>query len=303
MPIKKMNHYYFKFGTQNEIFLELKKKTDWDKENINLSIYYDYDGCKWKANPKHGENGFKEVIEYCRNNGLSRGANQIEVFNGLKSNNSDCYFWIFEGEDIYVFKGVDLNPKDGTEKDSKGSYPKYIEAKLYNQYKKINLPEFFSNINSNQKYNRGTIGILSKAEADFATALVTNEKTNVTRNNFHEYLSPIEFETVIFQIFNRNGNFCSTIRGGTLKDYDLKVKVNNPFSDFLKGTFWLQLKNKTEKKTQPENCYLIHSQKISGKNERVFGIEWIREQIEKDELIKEWLKEMTFNYKEIQFTW
>lgn len=304
-----MNNYYFKFLEKNE---GLHQWVAHGKNliDVDLSIYYDdhfsSPEFKWKADQKDAA-----IEHYRKDKKKSKNIRQIEVFYKLEFE-LDCYFWIFMGDKVYAYKGIDLKVKDGEgfmKVKKNESNPKSISVKLHNgeAYKKECLPEFFSNINSNQKYNRGTIEKLGDAENEFATALIKSQKVIVNKWNFHEYLSPIEFETLIFLIFNDNdkGNMCSSFRGGTLKDFDLRVKVNNPFSDIPAGTYLIQLKKKNGKpKTESKKYYYIHTGEKQNVEKKELGIQWIREQIENTPFIKKWLREMTFNYPNfIDFKW
>ena len=114
-------------------------------------------------------------------------------------------------------------------------------------------------------------------------------------------MSPIEFETLCFLIFNRGKSHCSSFRGGILKDYDLRVINNGQFKD-LPDKFWLQVKKKEEvekrKKEESREHVLIYIGETKIK-ERLLGKEWIISIIKKDCGIKEWLIGLFKEYNEI----
>jgi len=147
--------------------------------------------------------------------------------------------------------------------------------------------QIFSNINANQKYNRKTIVKLEGAEEEIANSLMTKKPININWNNFLDYLSPIEFETLGFLIFNTGKSHCSSFRGGTLKNYDLRVRNNGQYGD-LADAFWLQVKKKeTNVKRFEEGMYFFHPGKTSIER-RIIGREWIFKIIKNDSEIKKW---------------
>ncbi|MBU4347255.1 hypothetical protein KJ586_00025 [Patescibacteria group bacterium] len=280
-----MNNYYFKFQIGNEGF-----KTWLDTgcgEVCPLSIYFG----KWRAD---------EVSIGINQQKSNQAKEQIKTFYNLEKEN-DVNFWIFCEEKIYCLKKVGRKIEDGPNEyiyPGDGDLPKSINSKLIAHYRKIDLPEFFSNINANQKYNRGTIKKLNNSENEFAVALINNEKISIDLNNFYKYLSPTEFETLIFLIFSENNCLCSSFRGGTLKDYDLRVRLADNYFGLPKKTFWAQVKLKSNEKLNIDG-YLISTQERSSLSEKIIGIDWIRERVASSNYIQRWLKNMIFYYKNI----
>ncbi|MFH1661905.1 MAG: hypothetical protein ABIA02_02315 [Candidatus Falkowbacteria bacterium] len=280
-----MNNYYFKFQIGNEGFKTWLKIGD--GKFCPLSIYFG----KWKAG---------EVSTGINQQKSSQAKEQIKTFYNLERED-DVYFWIFCEEKIYCLKKAEQKVEDGPNQyiyPGDGDPPKSINSKLIASYKKIDLPEFFSNINANQKYNRGTIKKLNNAENEFANALINNEKIKIDLNNFYKYLSPTEFETLIFLIFSENNCLCSSFRGGTLKDYDLRVKLSDDYFGLPKKTFWAQIKLKNNEKSNIDG-YLISTQEKSNISEKIIGIDWIRDRVESSNNIQKWLRDMIFDYKNI----
>lgn len=293
-------HYYFKFQTDNRGF---KKWYDSDykissQNPIQLSIYYG----KWKANEKN--KGL--TIE---DNKSIKSSSQINTFYSIKDKYDKVFFWIFYKEEIFCFKPIDGMVYDGPPDlfDGSGSDPKSMKSLLVKIYKKHELPEIFANINANQKYNRGTIAEIKGTEEKIANLLINLDKIPISKENWFEFLSPIEFETLIFLIFNYGNSLCSSFRGGTLKDVDLKVSLKR-FEEFKDGRYWIQVKKKEAKKEEMNNCrnkddrILVHLGK-SNIPTRILGKDWLTKMIEQRKDIQRWLENMTFKYDLFKFKW
>lgn len=290
-----MKHYFFKFQSENkglELWLADKK----NQPTIPLSIYY-------------GKNGNWASTEYKKGLQLQtdpKSKNQIELFFNLqKKSKSDTYFWIFHFEKIFCFKGTDLKVQDGPSLyvNDANTTPKSITAKEFNVYLKIQQPDFFANCNSNQKYNRGTISEFHSSEKKYASVLVAKDKLFISKRNFHEYLSPMEFETLVFLIFMNNSCLCSAYRGGTLKQYDLKVLINKEFHGIKKGKWWLQIKKKDVKKQSDHKLFYFSTTDNTSLKDQLIGIDWIIDRINEDKRIINWLSGIVFNYSSLVFSW
>jgi len=285
-----MKHYYFKYLINNKgIDIWLKKH----QNEIDLSIYYG----TWKKEDYPNNIGKQHHLSI----------EQIHRFFELKKENKLIYFWVFYNEFIYCFKGIDLEVYNGPseyinfkEKENKivESLPKSIKAELFECIKKIEHPEFFSNINSNQSYNRMTLIELKNSAKEYANALVLRKPLTIDLNNYYEYLSPTQFETLIFLIFTNENSLCSSFRGSTLKDYDLRIFLKNEFYGISSGNHWLQVKLKTFEKSTI-NGYTIHTGKTDFDN-KIIGIDWITERIKERDDILRWLNECIFNYEMIE---
>jgi hypothetical protein len=280
-----MKHYYFKFQEKNA---GLEKWLGRQERSVPLSIYYG----TWKTSEK-------DLILHTKNLQKRR---QIELFFSLeKEKKEEIFFWIFYRSQIFCFESLDLHVSDGPDwvVSEDGNLPKKIEAAEYKKYEKIRLPDFFSNINANQAYNRGTIRELRGSEREYADILLKNGILKITVDNFLEYLSPIEFETLIFVIFNRKGNFCSSFRGGTLKDYDLRIRLKEDFCGIPKGDHWIQVKMKGGVKREIDG-YLITTSKEESADSKTLGRKWLRARVEESTEIQSWLKESVFDYENIE---
>ncbi len=285
-----MEHYYFKYLSSNqgiETWYQYKGRS----KEIDLSIYYG----DWKT------------VDYYSNNIRDQHINntkQIDAFFNLKNSNKQIYFWIFYNEKILCFKALALNVYDGptihnlTFKD-KLEYPKSIKAELVQEFFKIDLPEFFSNINCNQYYNRTTIKELKDGELDFANSLIDNRPIKIDDKNIFKYLSPMQFETVLFQIFTTENSFCSSFRGGTLKDYDLRIILNKMFHGIPEGKHWIQVKLKEKAKIEIDG-YLAY---IGNSNikDKILGSDWILNRMFERNDILNWLKKCVFDHKLLDF--
>lgn len=283
-----MKHFYYKFLIKNKgIELWLKK----NEQEIDLSIYYG----KWKKTDYPDNIGNQNFLR----------KDQIDRFFNLKKESEqgkEIYFWTFHKEIIYCFKGINLDvydgPKEYNNKDKNNkieSVPKSIRAQKVMCLSKIDHPEFFSNINSNQSYNRRTLTELKDSAEEYATSLISNKIISVGYRNFYKYLSPTQFETLIFLIFTNKNSLCSSFRGGTLKDYDLRVFLDKEFYGIPTGKHWLQVKLKTIKKSTIEG-FTIHVGKTKFKD-KIIGIDWIADRIKEREDILRWLTKCVFNYE------
>lgn len=212
-------------------------------------------------------------------------------------NEKEPYFWVFYNEHILCFEPINLTVYNGPEEyiDENGSFPKSIETKLINEFEKIKHPEFFSNINCNQRYNRKTISEIKGSEKEYADSLINGIPISIDFTNYYKYLSPTEFETLIFLIFTNENSMCSSFRGGTLKDYDLRVFLEKEFYGIEKGQHWLQIKLKEFHK--PNNGLLTIHLGETNLEKRMIGIDWVSERINERQDIKKWLNKCTFNHK------
>jgi len=287
-----MMHYYFKFQTGNTGFEKFPNLKEGD--NVPLSIYYG----KWKCAEKNN-------IRIPSQKDF-RSKKQIDEFFSIKDNLINVFFWSFYNDEVLYFKPVDGVIYDGPDYliDENGSFPKSMDMKLIKTYKKYSLPEVFANINSNQKYNRLTIAKLDGPEKSIADSLIKKNEINISHQNYFKFLSPIEFETLIFLIFNSDNSFCSSFRGGTLKDFDLKISLRKDIFELKKGDYWVQSKKLDIKDNEPpkKGMILVHLGKTDVSN-RIIGLDWLNNIISTRKDILEWLKEMTFNYEMYNFKW
>ena len=286
-----MKHYYFKYLIDNK---GIKKWEDiGSPKEIDLSIYY---GSKkdWKT------------VDYPENIGEQHANNkrQIDTFFNLKNTKDEIYFWVFYTGKILCFRSINLNVYDGPEIhniifENKLEYPKSIKAELVYEFNKIDLPEFFSNINSNQKYNRTTIKMIENSELEFANSLIDKRPIRIDIKNILKYLSPMQFETLLFQIFTTENSFCSSFRGGTLKDYDLKIIINKMLHGIPVGKHWIQVKLKGATENH-DDLYLAHIGK-SDIEKKILGSDWILNRVLERNDILNWLKNCVFDHELLDF--
>lgn len=280
-------HFFFKFQKRNYAFIQWRSDKNNNNEEIPLSIYFG----KWSVNDRRLENRrYKQEIANLNKHHIK----QIETFFQIEESKSKPYFWIFLPGKISLLQSNSNKIVDGPNKlkDRNGSYPKSIFCKLIFDYNKHELPEVFANINSNQKYNRKTISELSNSELKIADFLVNNKSINgkmsIRKEDILDFLSPLQFETLIFLLFVQNGNYCSTWRGGTLSKYDLKIHYKKSNLIFPKGISYIQLKKKKFDRKDNEDYYIIHTGKTN-LSKKIIGKDWIFSEIEKNSYISEWL--------------
>jgi len=268
-------HYYFKYQKGNKAFKKFLKDNKY--KEIPLSIYFG----KWRC---------KDYQDHKKDD------KQVETFFKINESKDDHYFWIFFKEKIYVYTPKENKIIDGPDEliDDNGSFPKSIICSLKKDYEKIKLPQGFSNINANQKYNRKTIVEFEGVENEIANSLVTGNRINIKQDKFYflNYLSPIEFETLCFLIFNTGKSHCSAYRGGALPTYDLRVKNNGQYKD-LEDTFWVQVKKKeTDENIKIEKGMYLFYLGDTDIEKRYLGKDWILDIIKNNYGIKKWLKEL-----------
>lgn len=298
-----MKNYYFKFGYSNNLFENLlKEKIIRDNkafevgDSIDLAIFFNktFDNENWTVEDwKNDKVTTKKDSNY----------EQIDYFLSCPDSNSNSYLWLFNKGKVYVFEptsqpwtgdvGYYDHIKKINGKDYVGERPKFITIRIKEIFEKTDLPESFSTINANQKYNRKTIKILENVEAEIAKHLIDfnlKKKKKIYRNESFKYLSPIQFETLIFLIFHHNNYFVTTYRGGTRKDIDLVIQPYGKFGMFNeKGKSNLQIKKKdnTPKLANEVDIY-IYLGKKDDENNKIFGETWINKQL-KNEDINKWL--------------
>lgn len=304
-------HYYFKFGEKNQIWSEYIKQQN---KEIPLSIFFD----KWKSKSKeekqfpwkvddyyNSESEFKKTFDERHHNDTK----QINMFFECgKKQVNNTIFWIFDEIKVYALQPTSEirdSQKDGIlekYKPEDGDSAKTIPCKIYKEFLKEELPESFATVNSNQKYNRKTIERFDDREQNLANFLLNEQKGDkmkIKTEDMFDYLSPIQFETLIFLIFHHNDIFCATYRGGTLKDIDLKIEIdeNSNLKSFQNiGNQLIQIKMQDYRKfkAKEKNEYLIHLGKsVNDKN--ILGKDWIKTEVKKLLQVEIWLKKsLTF---------
>lgn len=290
-----MKHYYFKFGPKNNFFAYHLSKDD--VKEIDLAIFF---GTNWSVkmyfdNPSDVETENRKF------------GNFTQIQNFMECQKTKSYFWIFYDGKVYLYEPLDKSvPRTGEKGfyDNRGikgdvykdSTPKFIRFRLIEIFESTRLPESFSTINANQKYNRKTIKEFVGIEKQIASHIVDygldNMKMRIPIDGYKtfEYLSPIQFETLIFLIFHHNDCYVSAYRGGTRKDIDLVIRSYGDFDCFKSGNYNIQLKMDDVKNPKMYDVdFLIHLGKTSVED-RVLGMDWIEKQL-KQVKVSLWLKE------------
>lgn len=282
-----------------------KWRTD-DKDSHILQLETELDDIKNRKSSEKGSHTSETNSNDSRSpQSIKNEIKQIEDFFSVKGNSIETYFWMFFKDEVLCFKPISGDIYDGQDylKDKNDSFPKTIDAELKFSLKKHKLPEVFANINSYQKYNRITIKIFDGSEEEIAKSLINKKKITIAKDNYFEYLSPIELETLIFLIFNYNNSLCSSFRGGTLKDFDLKVSLSDNLFELQKGDYWIQVKKKDMKRQNPPpDCILIHLGETDISH-RCLGKDWLTKIIDQRQDILNWLEKMTFKYDMFDFIW
>lgn len=290
-----MQHFYFKYMVANEgidrliKFYDKKSLMDLEGQTFPVSIYFG----KWKA--EQLDLGLAENPE-------SQSADQIKVFYELAKVEFDNYLWLFFKDKILQTKVVGTKVFNGHPEfvNKSESLPKSIDVQLVKVHNKIDLPESFSNINSNQGYNRKTITKLKNTEEIIAKSISENQLIDINMDNILDFLSPTEFETLLFLIFSNKDVICSSYRGGTLKDYDLRIKVFNNFHGISIGAHWVQIKYKKNYKPIDDTLTVCLNDKTD-LSKNILGIDWLNQRILESSVVSNWIENMIFDYSIYRF--
>lgn len=279
-------HYFFKVGYGNDL---LTNKVSALKENTlhDFPIFFD----NW-------------TVEDYRGNPLyindKKNHKQINAFLNLTPETD--YLWVYMPSKIYVFqvlrKPITSKSKEFLQYTKGRITPKSVLVKLYGKFDKKELPECFSTLNANQSYNRKTINQLTGIEDSIANHLVEKKegKLGIRWETACFYLSPVQFETLIFLIFHHNDCFVTTYRGGTRSEIDLIVRPYSDFDSFVTNTTYsIQIKRQefrpnSQISSSHDNFVLVHLG-YTDKNKGVFGLNWIYNKILRNRLIENWLRE------------
>lgn len=294
------NHYYFKLGVGNNLF----KPTD-EGELLTLSIYFNDEKPGWKISPYltsgiFNETQFLQDAKSLKVSGNSSSLSQVKSFvqASLPENWERSFLWIFYHPKLYVFQPTSLI-YDGEVNESKfyGHQPKDMKAVCKKVFSMEDVPEFFAALNANQGYNRLTIRKFENSVHKVAEHLLfpKEERLKIESSKKFDFLSPVQFETLVFLIFHHAGAFCSTFRGGTRPGIDLLAE----FSETPKlpgfptsGKYFLQVKMKNSDVPKPSsdhrNEFLIWLGD-SDFEHRVLGQEWIESQIFNHVEVSRWL--------------
>lgn len=257
-------------------------------QSQEMSIYF---GC-WTVEDYHNDfmNLSKEDQSY-----IQKNRDQINAFFGLEGK-EDSYIWTYYQDEVFCFRpeGKVYNNVDPIDNKPNPDNAKSIKCVLVKRYSKADLPEVFANINSNQRYNRKTIAKLDTVESRIADYLVSDNNKSlipVDMKDVFEYLSPIQFETLVFMIFNSGQLVCSSYRGGTLPDYDLRFKDGGGVVHYIQiKKKHLSLDEALSLKTKNKKMYVVHTGMNEDIEKNILGHNWIINQTLSQPKILEWLQ-------------
>lgn len=206
---------------------------------------------------------------------------------------------------IYRPKGEILeNPVDGYPRD----LPKFFPVEILAKRPVKDVPFILASMRVNQAFSRGTF-VQIKEEAGYglgniaAIEAVLKQEKKANRPEVEadplDCLSSVELETLIAKIFENNGFFVPAYRGGVLADIDLIVHNRTSLEIDLDGlrvepaqSKTIQIKLQTNKpgKDKGQANYLITASSLKS-GAACFGREWLYEQINKVQSVKDWLDE------------
>ena len=134
------------------------------------------------------------------------------------------------------------------------SVPKCRRFKLVKTLIKNEVPNFFFRIHTNQKYNRKTIVELNNSELDIAKTIESGIPIEICKNNFLNYLSPIQFKSMLSLMFLMEGYYLGTDRGRSASGIDLLV--HDKEGD-LKGKYQIKYSSNPNKSCIKKDITLI----------------------------------------------
>jgi len=215
----------------------------------------------------------------------------------MESESENTRFWIFHKDDIYIYKPIEKakSPNELPARENYKIIPKIRKSKLLKTLKKEDCPEILSTLSANQAYNRKTIEKFTGNIKQIADSIILGEKLKIKTEDRLNYLSPVQFETLIFLIFHHTDIYVSTHRGGTKKWIDLQLRVTEQNKLGLNDhqNYNLQIKMYDYLKNYPNfsfdrNNYLIHTGRTD-KNKNILGKNWIEDRIAEIDKVNRWL--------------
>ena len=286
-----MRHFFFKFGESNCFFDKCLKNSEKESFEINdtlpLSIYFG----KWT------------VEDYEAGKTINGGKDKDQIdrfFNAAMRKPSESVFWIFDKR-VFALKPYS-EVYNGTMTRHDYSNPKSVDSRVVKIFPKEKLPEAFASINSYQKYNRKTIVELENKEVEIAEWILSNRyshgKMPIRRDNMLHYLSPLQFETLIFLIFHHHSVFCTTYRGGTLEGVDFRIqstKMVDIHGLKFNGQAVIQVKKRNYIQSHPQlkldkDFILVHLGD-SEPEKNILGTDWIQTCVTELPAVDRWLNQ------------
>jgi hypothetical protein len=251
---------------------------------------------------------------------------QIRNFFDLENNN-DAVLLSYNGKDeLYITKPYgkvfDLPEdyrtqydRDCEEKDMKEGkifrngkiyhLPKLIRVKVLKELQIENVPHGLATFPSNQYYNRGTIRKISEkydqVKEFIKFYLGETLKLPTKFSKVLDYLSPVEFETYIFQILQNAGLFVPAWRGSTLKGVDLLAynftndTLSIPPIELSPGQdIKVQVKRIKRIYSYEEDFFTVYLGK-SNYEKNLLGVDWIHDSTLRQPKTLSWLSN-TFHW-------
>jgi len=285
--------YFIKFGGGNNVFWK-HIKAEKSVQEIPYSLYY---SDNWTIACQGSYKNRQEIT--------GKQIPQIEAFLGLQT---DDNLWLFYEEFAYCYRRKADSYYDNTDPTyiDGNIKPKSLNCSLHKKWFRHELPEIFAQIDCNQKYNSQTIKELENQEKEVAEYYsgIRAGKIVITETNFLDYMSPIQLETLVFLIALVSGHGCRGYRGGTQKDFDLTVLMQNSkalwFTHLLSESLLFQIKKKKQAYgfTGRHGEYLVYLGTTDIK-QFWLGQDWILGQVKQSAPqgcidVKKWVKELFF---------
>lgn len=276
-------HYLLKLGKGNSLF------DFFDKKRIDQHVIIGHGS--WKVLDYPG-NYLNCGTDQKDKDFIKRSKKQIEDFFDHREDKKNSFFWLFHNSKIYALQPdsdiydleeylkQNINKKfteyccsedDWTdykkrEKIDNNKFHLWADAKLFKAKKVLELESSsvihnFASTNANRYYNSKTIVKLQKDSLlyDIADSIIKikllkgNHKA--VPNDIEEklkYLSPTQFETLVFLTLYEMGYLPSTYRGGSGKDHDIFLyDADKNLSKKLEGKKYISVKLNSSQTNYP----------------------------------------------------
>ncbi len=306
-----MKYYFFKFPqneegekvTQLDYWLQNEGKNKGKIKNVigdmAVAVYYGKTTTSMVNNWIKDEEEKKITIskiheEMIKNNGGTNYDNLKTFFNACKEKQwPTTRFLVFDKETILILQPIsvvnDLNENqlsEYLEKFSKRELqkPKYARCKFIKKVERKNAPSLLATMTSDQSFNRNTCKEIKGQHKDAINFCLDKDKKIKKIKNAIElldYLSPVQFETLVFLNFHERDYHCHAHRGSTTVGFDFIVKKTDSLKeveeedsmiDELKAT--IEVKHKTIKApTQAD--YTVALRFRGPENEKILDGKWL----------------------------
>ncbi len=286
-----MKYYFHKLGIGNNLVEKYLVNDKNPIENPKIAILY-------------GRLSKSDIIT----NNLDNYSAKDQIVNfykmSLKENRKETIIILMHSGKIHFLKPIkemyDFDP--GLNED----IYKFVHVKIIKSLNISDIPSILSGITSNRYISSGTFREITDWGNIKAICSVLNYplpsnhllKTNLTDYRLLECFGSTELETLVAKIFEDNDCFVPAYRGGNLKDIDLFVYNNSPYSRNINGLIIspksrisIQVKH-NNKISQYTGVDILINLSYGDTDLKCYGIKWIMNSIHNahNQELKIWFK-------------